>query len=409
MPMLATLTDRLKAILEQILKNGKSPQALAKRAQMIHDCHRGISKNGIAILVGKSRSTVHRRVERWQEKVQELTEMEETVDDVHLAEKVREALSDAPKSGAPPKYTIEQITKVVALACEPPEDSGRPISHWTLRELADEAQERGIVESISVGAVGHLLREADVKPHRIRYWLNAKPEDPEIFDKQVREICGLYQKAPELAARGEHLHSVDEKCGIQALERCHPDRPVQPGRLALLEFEYRRRGTQTLIASFDVATGTVLGSIGDTRSEIDFLNHVIRTVDTDPEAKWTFILDQLSTHKSESLVRFVAERCGIDEDLGVKGKSGVLKNRHTRAEFLTDAGHRVRFVYTPKHASWLNQIEIWFSILCRKLLRRASFTSTEELRTRVLEFIEYFNKTMAKPFKWTYKGRVLQV
>lgn len=202
--------------------------------------------------------------------------------------------------------------------------------------------------------------------------------------------------------------STDEKTGIQALERAHPTRPMLPGLIERPEFEYIRHGTQTLIANFEVATGKVTApSIGPTRTEEDFVVHIERTMDKDPEAAWIFIADQLNTHQSESLVRLVAERCGIEEDLGVKGKSGILESMATRAEFLQDPSHRVRFVYTPKHTSWLNQVEIWFSILVRRLLKRASFKSVDELRQRILKFIDYFNKIMAKPFKWTYAGRPL--
>jgi putative transposase len=196
--------------------------------------------------------------------------------------------------------------------------------------------------------------------------------------------------------------------GIQALERLHPTKPPKPGFKERREFEYVRHGTQTLIASFEVATGKVLTpSIGDTRTEIDFLEHIKKIIGCDREAQWIFVCDQLNTHKSESLVRFVAEQCNMQEDLGVKGKSGILKSLETRTAFLIRPSHRIRFVYTPKHASWLNQVEIWFSILMRKLLRRASFTSKQDLAQRILAFIDYFNATMARAFKWTYKGRPL--
>jgi len=211
-----------------------------------------------------------------------------------------------------------------------------------------------------------------------------------------------------LHQQGAHIVSTDEMTGIQALERLHPTKPVKPGTQELREFEYVRHGTQTLIANFEVATGKVLKpSIGDTRTEMDFAQHIKQTVAVDPEGEWIFVCDQLNTHKSETLVRLVAEQCNIQEDLGVKGKSGILASLDTRTAFLACPSHRIRFVYTPKHASWLNQVEIWFGILARKLLRRASFVSKESLAQRILAFIDYFNETMAKPFKWTYKGRPL--
>jgi len=195
---------------------------------------------------------------------------------------------------------------------------------------------------------------------------------------------------------------------MQALERIAPTKPPRPGLVERREFEYKRHGTQCLIANFEVATGKIIGpTVGDTRDEAAFADHIARTVDTDPEGEWIFVVDQLNTHMSESLVRLVARRCDLDDDLGIKGKSGILMRMDSRKDFLADHSHRIRFVYTPKHCSWLNQVEIWFSILARRLLRRASFTSRSELRRRVLEFISYFNRVLAKPFRWTYTGRAL--
>ena len=229
-----------------------------------------------------------------------------------------------------------------------------------------------------------------------------------MFNAQVQTVCDTYAAAPELHVHGTHTVSSDEMTGIQALERLCPTLPTQPGLVERREFEYVRHGTQSLIADVEVATGEVLApSIADTRTEQDFAQHIIRTVSTDPEAEWIFITDQLNTHQSETLVRLVAERCAITDDLGLKGDCGILQSMPSRAAFLQDPRHRIRFVYTPKHASWLNQIELWFSILVRRLLKRASFTSTQDLRQRIVDFIAYFNQTMAKPFRWTYTGRPL--
>jgi transposase len=203
--------------------------------------------------------------------------------------------------------------------------------------------------------------------------------------------------------------SSDEKTGIQALERKQQTRPMIEGQVALREFEYIRHGTQALLASFSVATGHVIASsVGPTRTEEDFANHIEAVITCNAQAAWIFVVDQLNTHKSEALVKLVARHCGLEAELGVKGQSGILQSMPSRAAFLSEERHRIRFVYTPKHCSWLNQIEIWFSILVRKLLRRGSFRSTEELKARIEAFILYFNRTMARAFKWTYKGRPLQ-
>jgi len=229
-----------------------------------------------------------------------------------------------------------------------------------------------------------------------------------VFADEVVAVCQAYQQAQAFTQQGGHVISTDEKTGIQALERAAPTLPMKPGLVERPEYEYIRHGTQCLIANFNVATGEIVApSIGATRTEEDFAAHIAQTIATDPEAPWIFIVDQLNTHQSETLVKLVAEACRMEEDLGEKEKRGVLKSMQTRAEFLSAASHRIRFLYTPKHTSWLNQIELWFSILVRRLLKRGNFTSIEDLRERILAFINYFNRTMAKPFKWTYTGRPL--
>ncbi len=224
-------------------------------------------------------------------------------------------------------------------------------------------------------------------------------------------ICQVYQEAPQLAEQGERTISTDELTGVQALERKHPGLPLAAGKVERREFEYLRHGTRTFILSRDVASGKLVAPhCGPTRTEADFLAHVQAVVATDPKAtRWHLVCDQLNTHQSESLVRWVADLSGVPEELGVKGESGILASMASRAAFLSDASHTVVFHYTPKHSSWLNQIEIWLSILVRKLLKRGSFTGVEDLQARVLAFIEYYNRTMAKPFKWTYQGKALTI
>lgn len=409
------LTDKQTSILEQITRRQTAPQRLVRRANIVLTLDQRVNNQQGADQLNLSRQTIRTWRNRWLEATAGLSRAEEyqTISDKELTGFIEEVLADAPRSGTPATFSPEQIVQTVAVACAKPQDAKRPISHWTHQELAAEVIKRGIVSSISARQVGRFLSDADLKPHLSRYWLNSNPANPLIFALGSKMVCDLYAMAPQLHQLGIMLVSTDEKTGIQALERKHPTKLMKPGLIERPEFEYIRHGTQCLIANFEVATGQIIApSIGPTRTEVDFAHHIEQTVATNPEADWIFIVDQLNTHKSESLVKLVIRLCDLDidqEQLGVKGKSGILQSMATRQAFLERQFHRIHFVYTPKHASWLNQIEIWFGILVRKLLKRASFTSAEALRQRILDFIEYFNQTMAKPFKWTYKGRPLSV
>lgn len=240
--------------------------------------------------------------------------------------------------------------------------------------------------------------------------MHPRSDDPAHFAQQIAQVCDLYAAAQSLHEQGVHVLSCDEMTGIQALERAAPPLPMRPGHVERREFEYIRHGTLSLIANFEVATGRIVTpTLGPSRTEEDFVAHVRQSIARDPAAAWVFITDNLNTHQSAGLVYLVAAECGLNVELGEKGQRGILETMQSRAAFLTEPGHRIRFVYTPKHCSWLNQIEIWFSILVRRLLRRASFAGIAELALRILEFITYFNRTMAKAFKWTYAGRPLVV
>ena len=241
----------------------------------------------------------------------------------------------------------------------------------------------------------------------MRYWLNTKKDD--AFNTKSGAINALYRRAQALAEQDEIVISNDEMTGVQAREQKVPAKPTMASRPRLVEYEYIRHGTLSFIVSFNVSLGGVLlATSGPTRTEEDYVAHIMQLVHSHPDVKrWHIVVDNLNTHCSASLVRFVAAESDLDIDLGIKGVSGILKSMESRAEFLSNPDHRIVFYYTPKHASWMNQVEIWFSILTRKLLSNGNFVSKEDLRNKVMRFIDYYNNTMAKPFKWTYQGKAL--
>ena len=206
------------------------------------------------------------------------------------------------------------------------------------------------------------------------------------------------------------MYSTDEKMALQALEHANPKHTMKPGQVEGIDPEYERHGTTGIIASRDVVTGEIVAPlIQPTRKEEDYLQHIKNVVAVFPDDDHIFINDNLNTHKSESLVRFVVEIEGIDSSsLGIKSKCGILKNMETRSEFLSDKSHQIVFVYTPKHCSWLNQIECWFSIITRRLLnKRSSFISVDELEQKIWDFIDYYNQFLKRPFRWNFKGNLL--
>ena len=240
--------------------------------------------------------------------------------------------------------------------------------------------------------------------------MNPKIDNQEKFDEQVKEVCETYKEALELQEKGTFVYSIDEKTGIQALEHAAPIIPQRPGHVAKVEQEYKRNGTTGIIAARNVATGKVEAPlIQPTRTEEDYRNHIEKLINLHPNAEHILIMDNLNTHRSEMLVKLIADQCNIQVELGEKGNRGILKSMETREAFLTDNSHRIRIIYTPKHCSWLNQIEIWFSILSRRLLnKRSSFRSVKELEEKIKNFIDYYNIHLAKPFKWTYSGKLLR-
>ena len=312
------ISEKQQIVLTELSKSRTVGKCVSQRATIILLGFEGILNEEIALRVGLNRRHVGIWRQRWRDAWDSLC-VWECAETHRLREAILDILADAPRPGAPATFTAEQVSQIVALACEPPKLSGRPIDHWTLRELRDEAIARQIVTAISASQIGRFLQQSAVQPHRKKMWLNTTEKDSQKFQAEVENVCRTYLEAPAKATAGVHTVSVDEATSLQAIERNAPDKPAQPDSVAKQEFEYTRHGTTTLTAGLDVVTGKIVcPTLEATRTEPEFVAHIARTVDTDPTAEWIFVVDRLNTHMSEGLVKFVAERCGVPGALGKK-------------------------------------------------------------------------------------------
>lgn len=283
-------------------------------------------------------------------------------------------LADAKRPGHPLGMTPEQRCSVIAMACSTPEQHGfAGVTEWSASLIATAMVAAGHVTTISARSVQRILARAVLKPHRCEYWKRAT--DPN-FEAKMRPIIDVYLNPPTDGP----VWCVDEKTSIQALERRFPDLPLRrPGELVKREAEYIRHGTQCLTAGFEVATGTVLGLVTPNRPATVFIAFLdLLNSHVPPGQVIHVVVDNLNTHMGQPVLDWSAAHPG-----------------------------RVQMHYLPFYASWLNQVEMWFATLVRRLLRRGDFTSVEELAAQISAFIETHNRCFAHPYRWTYTGEPL--
>jgi transposase len=295
----------------------------------------------------------------------------------------------------PPSACVD----VVSMATSEPSDYGCTATRWSLDDLAATMINQAHDEAMSRSSIFRVLDEADLKPHRSVYWLNS--HDPD-FEPKAREICQLYVDAPQFYQQGRLVICTDEKAGMQILGRKHPTQRIEPGKPEKREHEYIRYGTRALMASFAVPTGEVVWDLGVTRTSDDFAAHIAKVAEHFAEVeRFDWILDNLNTHWSLQVCQVVANL----SDVPFLPKE--LKTGKQRRAFLTDPSHKHVFHFTPKHGSWLNQVELWFGVLTRRFLKRGDFRSAEEFEDRLRRFLDDYNANYAHPYRWTYTGQPL--
>lgn len=358
------LTEVVYNMLTELSRRRTAAKHVQQRGQIILLAFAKQDNTQIAHRLGLERHAIGRWRRRWSESVDALLAIEMREPHAALERAVVDVLSDAHRSGCPGRFSAQQIAQVVSTACESPRARGRPVDTWTGRELADEVMRRGLVESISTSRVNDLLRFVHLQPQRRKYWCFTTEKNHELFQSQVDQICSVYLNAKRMHEReNTRTICVDEMTSLAANERRAETRLALPGQIAKVECQYTKHGTLSLTGSWDVVQGQMIHTtVDETRTGDDFAQHIRRTVQVDPTANWVVVADNLNTHYGEAMVRTVAELIGFDSHaLGDKKKrKGILGCARSRREFLTDPSHSVRFVFTPKHSSWLNQIEVIF-------------------------------------------------
>ena len=273
-----------------------------------------------------------------------------------------------------------------------------PATPWSLDDLVTALHQRRLW-TMSRSSIWRILDEADLKPHRSVYWLNS--HDPD-FEAKAQNICSLCLNALRFFAQGRVVICTDEKTGMQILQRKYPTQPIAPGKPEKREHEYIRHGVWALIASFVVATGQVVWNLGQTRTSEDFATHLANVVQQLPDMqRYDWVVDNLNTHWSLVVCRLVAQWCKVPF------VAKDLRRGAQRRAFLSDPRHQHVFHFTPKQGSWLNQVELWLSVLARRFLKRGNFCSAQDFETRLCDYLEVYNTHAAHPYRWTYAGQPL--
>ena len=299
----------------------------------------------------------------------------------------------------PGAFPPDERLHVVTLASSKTEDHHQPDTSWSLDNIAFEILRDAHHRDMSRSTIGRILAEADLKPHRSVYWLNS--HDPD-FDAKAKTICQLYLDAPRFHDEGRLVLSTDEKTGMQILQRKYPTRLARPGSLEQREFEYIRHGTRALRTTFCVPTGRVVWNLGPTRTSIDWVRHLENVATQFPLMKrFDWVVDNLNTHWSLEVCQWVAQRCGIP------GDPRALATGRQRRAFLINPSHKHVFHFTPLHGSWLNQVELFFSVLSRRFLKRGDFASAAAFEERIQSWLTTYNRNHAHPYRWTYTGEPL--
>ena len=400
----SAIVTALKAIVSSRLHG----TAIVQRARCVLLAYEKRKYTEISRMLGLSAKAVGRWVSRFCISIDALTHIQNSGVKAALLRQILDCLRDAPRSGRPKKFSPGQVASIISIACEAPEASNRPVTSWTVDEIADESVQRTIVPSISTSQVQRFLNDAQLQPHKNKGWCFTTEKDQELFQRQVNEVCQTYLDAPRLLfEKNIRTICMDEMTSLQANEkRARTLRPA-PGQCRKEECQYTRHGTVCLTGNWDVAEGQFLYlTIEETRNNEDFARHVKRLIESKLADGWVIVVDNLNTHCGEPLVRMIAKALGISsKELGEAKKHGILKSMASRRAFLSDHSHKIRFVFIPKHSSWLNQIEAVFGMINRRVMRGGSFTSKQDLMDKLTRFTSYFNERIAKPMKWTYTGR----